>query len=57
MWAGPGLEKPCNACDLVIERDDTEFELDFADGTLRFHVGCRIVWSQERDRPTRDGTV
>jgi len=58
MWAGPGMEKPCDACDLIIEHDDTEFEPDFgAYGTLRFHLGCPIVWSQERDHPTHGSEV
>jgi hypothetical protein len=49
-WAGPGLDKPCDACDLIVEGDDTEFELDFANETLRFHVGCLVVWQEERAR-------
>jgi hypothetical protein len=49
QWAGHGLEKPCDACDSLIESDDTEFEVDFAHGgALRFHVGCHLVWEQER---------
>jgi hypothetical protein len=37
-WAAHGLDKPCDACNSLIERDDTEFELDFPTvGTLRFH--------------------
>ena len=51
VWAGPGLDKPCDACDSLIEGDDTEFEIDFGkDGMRRFHAGCRIVWTQEQER-------
>jgi hypothetical protein len=49
-WAEPGLDKPCDACDSLIERDDTEFELAFGTARLWFHVGCHLVWREERDR-------
>jgi hypothetical protein len=48
-WAGPGLDKPCDACDGLIARDDFEWEIDFgADRTLRFHAGCLAVWRNAR---------
>jgi hypothetical protein len=50
-WAGPGVGKPCDACNSLIDSDDTEFEIVFNDGrTARFHVGCHIVWEQARHR-------
>ena len=45
----PGLDKPCDACESIIAREDTEFEVDFVDQTLRMHAGCHIVWQRERD--------
>ena len=54
IWAGPGLDKTCDACDSIIERDDTEFEVDFGiEGSRRFHAGCQIVWQQERARQSK----
>jgi hypothetical protein len=48
-WAGPGVEQPCDACDSAIANDDTEFEIVFNDGrTQRLHLGCHVVWEQER---------
>ena len=50
-WAGPGVDKPCDACTVRIENHDTEFELVFHDGRVqRFHAGCHIVWEEERHR-------
>ena len=48
-WAGPGVGKPCDACDSIIETDDTEFEIVFHDArTVRFHLGCHLVWEEEQ---------
>jgi hypothetical protein len=50
-WIGPGVGKSCDACTSLIESADTEFEIVFTDGrTLRFHVGCHVVWREERER-------
>ena len=52
-WAGPGVEKPCDACNSPIGNDDTEFEIVFNDGrTQRLHLGCHVVWEQERQSGT-----
>jgi hypothetical protein len=57
-WAGPGLDKPCDACDSLIGKEDTEFEIVFSDGlTIRFHVGCHIVWQEERNDEAPDGST
>jgi hypothetical protein len=62
VWAGPGLGLPCAVCDQAIERDDLEYELEFALGPgtplqpYRFHRRCHAAWQLERtvSRPDRD---
>lgn len=50
-WVGPGIGEFCDACASLIDRADTEFEIIFTDGrTLRLHVGCHVVWKEERQR-------
>lgn len=47
-WAGPGHEKPCDACDGIIAREDIRWELDFGPaGVRRLHAGCLRVWEHE----------
>lgn len=43
MWAGRSTGTECAACGAVLERDDIEYELEFAlDGELdRYHVHMR----------------
>ena len=53
-WIGPGIGQSCDACISLIESADTEFEIIFIDGrTLRLHVGCHVVWKEERQREPR----
>jgi len=48
-WIGPGVNNPCDACDSLIESDDTEIDIYFIDGrTLRLHIACHTVWQQEQ---------
>ena len=54
-WAGPGLQRTCDACNSLIDTDDTEFEIVFHDGqAVRFHAGCHLVWEEERHRAGED---
>jgi hypothetical protein len=54
-WAGPGVGAICSVCDLPIERDEMEFEIEFArngyhPGLDKFHVHirCFAAWEFER---------
>jgi hypothetical protein len=50
-WFGHGTERACDACQLLISRDQIEVEADF-DGspTIRLHSSCFHVWQVERSR-------
>lgn len=60
VWAGPGLGLPCAVCDEPIERDDLEYEIEFALGAgkplqpYRFHRRCHAAWQLERTAPRAD---
>jgi hypothetical protein len=51
MWGGPGVGASCVICDKPVERDEVEFELEFApDGgdpdprNYHVHVRCFAAW-------------
>lgn len=49
MFAGPGSERACDACDQHIAANQIEYEFDAPDGrVVRFHLGCAGVWEAER---------
>jgi hypothetical protein len=54
-WGGPGLGAVCAVCDLPVERDQTEFEIEFARDsdypgldTYHVHTQCFAAWEFER---------
>ena len=52
MWAGTGSGKPCSLCDLAIQADQVEYEIELPDadhGTTswRFHIVCQSIWQLE----------
>jgi hypothetical protein len=54
-WGGPGVGAPCAVCELAVERDQMEFEIQFArDGNspdldkFHVHVRCFAAWEFER---------
>jgi hypothetical protein len=56
-WGGSGVGDPCAVCDLPVERDQLEFEIEFArDGDdlgldkYHVHVRCFAAWELERRR-------
>ena len=63
VWAGPGLGLPCAVCDRPIDRDDLEYELEFASelGTppqpYRFHRRCHAAWQLERTTTRPDSSA
>lgn len=56
MWGGGGTGATCVVCDLPINRDQAEVDVEFdPDGGLphvdayRFHLRCLTAWKAERD--------
>jgi hypothetical protein len=54
-WGGPGVGAPCSVCALPVEKDQLEFEVEFAhDGQnpgldkYHLHVKCFAAWEFER---------
>jgi hypothetical protein len=54
-WGGPGVGAACSVCDLPFEKDQLEFEIQFAhDGRepgldkYHVHVLCFAAWEFER---------
>ena len=50
MWGGDGTGQVCSLCDMPIQRDEIEIEIDSkgpAGQTFRFHIVCRFVWQLE----------
>lgn len=51
MWGGKGAGKPCALCDTIIEREDTELEVEERLGdkleTFHFHILCQSLWQLE----------
>ena len=48
-WGGRGAGAPCAACDLTIQPQHIEFEVEFdTSPVLRFHLGCFNLWNDAR---------
>jgi len=54
-WGGPGVGAPCSVCELPVERNEVEFEIQFArDGDnpgldkYHVHIRCFAAWEFER---------
>jgi hypothetical protein len=59
VWAGPGTGRRCRVCDQPVQRNQVEYELEFArsetgcdEHNLHFHVSCFTAWDLERRRAT-----
>ena len=55
IWAGQGSGERCSLCDRVIDKTETEFELDMppagpAASLVRFHLRCHALWQLELAR-------
>jgi len=52
LWAGRGTGKPCTACEKAILPSQTEYEIEYYDGSpeIRLHVECHGLWETERPR-------
>ena len=55
-WGGPGVGASCAVCGVAVERDEMEFEIQFArDGDnpgldkFHVHIRCFAAWEFERD--------
>lgn len=55
MWGGPGVGADCAMCNVSIQRDELELELEFArdndaDTVDKYHVHilCFAAWERER---------
>ena len=60
MWGGPGGERECRACGLIVTKDQMEFEVEFGEDpasqvlrtaslVLHFHATCFAAWELERE--------
>ena len=53
MWGGRGEGAECSICNLPVQSDELEFELEYilADGLAKHHVHvhCFTAWERERD--------
>ena len=54
-WGGPGVGAPCSVCDSPVNKNELEFEIEFAHngdnpGLDKFHVHlrCFAAWEFER---------
>jgi hypothetical protein len=56
VWAGPGNNEVCSACDDPVRKTQTVYEWD-ADGVkVTMHVRCYEIWNTVRQRrPLRRG--
>lgn len=55
LWGGPGVGAPCSVCDLLVKRDELEFEIEFRHegavpgmDTFHIHIRCFTLWELER---------
>jgi hypothetical protein len=50
-WAGHGTGGLCNACGLVVNAHDIEYEVELVTAgsvrTLRFHFNCYRIWETQ----------
>jgi hypothetical protein len=56
LWGGPGVSAPCRVCHRPVEKDETEFVVEFArdGGAPHFdgyhvHVRCFAAWEPRMD--------
>jgi hypothetical protein len=63
FWGGPGDGEQCEACDILITKEQLAMEGIASTHTdekpIQFHVKCFYVWDAERRRaiaPQRDST-
>ena len=56
-WGGPGVGAFCSVCELPVNKDELEFEIQFArDGDnpgldkFHVHIRCFAVWELERSK-------
>ena len=54
-WGGPGVGAPCAVCGVPVEKDQLEFEIQFARNAdnpgldkYHVHVRCFAAWEFER---------
>ena len=49
VWAGPGANEVCSACDENITRQDTLYEWEIDGGSkMTMHIACYELWNEER---------
>jgi hypothetical protein len=49
-YIGPGTGARCDACGLVVEPANTEYEFDVDATALRMHRECFKVWTAEVEK-------
>jgi hypothetical protein len=59
MWGGPGVGADCTMCNMSIQRDELELEIEYvrdgnADTVDKYHVHVRCFATWERERKLED---
>jgi hypothetical protein len=57
VWAGPGANEVCSACDEKITKNEKLYEWETAaGGKVNMHLDCYDIWNAERQiAPRRSG--
>jgi hypothetical protein len=50
IWAGPGNNEVCSACDEKITTKQTVYEWEFEGSKFQMHITCYDVWNTIRRR-------
>ena len=50
VWAGPGNDEVCNACDDPIRKSQTVYEWEVNGSKVTMHVRCYEIWNTVRQR-------
>lgn len=51
LWAGPGDNEVCSACDETITKNQMLHEWEYSDsGKVAMHIRCWELWNEERLR-------
>jgi hypothetical protein len=50
VWAGPGANEICSACDELVTKSQRLHEWETAGTKLVMHVRCWEIWNEERLR-------